>query len=77
MAEADKREVGGVDVLYDGVGIAGSRAAPDTPPDEWDRVLDLNLKGMFLASRWIVAPMVEQGTGGCITSSPRLAPPAG
>jgi NAD(P)-dependent dehydrogenase (short-subunit alcohol dehydrogenase family) len=67
MAEAAKRELGGVDILYDGVGIAGPRAGPaDTAPDEWDRVMDLNLKGMFLSARSIVPLMVEQGTGGSI-----------
>jgi NAD(P)-dependent dehydrogenase (short-subunit alcohol dehydrogenase family) len=67
MAAAARRELGGVDVLYNGVGIAGPRAAPaNTEPDEWDQVMDLNLKGMFLTARSIVPLMVEQDSGGSI-----------
>jgi NAD(P)-dependent dehydrogenase (short-subunit alcohol dehydrogenase family) len=67
MAAAAQRELGGVDVLYDGVGIAARMSTlAETSEDTWDRLMSVNLKGMFLATRHILPLMVRQGSGGSI-----------
>ncbi|MFI6348157.1 SDR family oxidoreductase [Streptomyces sp. NPDC050560] len=45
-------ERGRVDLLVNCAGLFGvQRPIPDTPPDEWKLILDVNLTGTFLASR--------------------------
>jgi NAD(P)-dependent dehydrogenase (short-subunit alcohol dehydrogenase family) len=66
MVAVAERELGGVDVLYNGVGINVAGDLTDVGVDVWDRVMDVNLKGMFLTSRAVVPLMIRQGTGGSI-----------
>ena len=57
-------ELGGLDILVNNAGIVGN----DTPvanlkEDDWDRVLDINLKGTFLCSRAALRYMIPRKTG--------------
>ena len=54
---------GGVDVLVNNAGIVLARTVPDTTLDEWDRLLDVNLKGVFLCSRAVIPVMRQQSRG--------------
>ena len=58
---------GQIDILVNNSGIGGSeRPVLKTSDEDWDSVLDTNLKGVFLLSRAAVSRMVEQGKGGKI-----------
>ena len=63
--------LGRIDIL---VNNAGARAGRDRvpvielPEAEWDRVLEVNLKGTFLCSRAAARHMVDRGEGGRIIS---------
>jgi NAD(P)-dependent dehydrogenase (short-subunit alcohol dehydrogenase family) len=62
--------LGGIDVLVNNAGITGSRQAArchETPVDEWDRVLAVNVRGPFLCSRAVLPSMVARGSGHIIT----------
>ncbi len=56
-----------VDVLVNAAGAYGQayRSTHETPPDEWDLVLDSNLKGSFLFAKAVLPAMMEQNSG-CI-----------
>ncbi len=54
---------GGVDVLVNNAGIVLARTVPDTTLDEWDRLLDVNLKGVFLCSRAAIPVMRRRHCG--------------
>ena len=59
-------EFGRIDVLFNNAGITGSPAATrchETPIQEWDRVLGVNLRGPFLVSRAVLPVMLDQGAG--------------
>ena len=58
---------GGVDVLVNNAGIVLARTVPDTTLDEWDRLLDVNLKGVFLCSRAVI-PVMRQRRRGVIVN---------
>jgi NAD(P)-dependent dehydrogenase (short-subunit alcohol dehydrogenase family) len=61
---------GEIDVLVNNAGITGApRAARchETPVDEWDRVLAVNVRGPFLCSRAVLPSMVARGSGHIIT----------
>ncbi len=68
---------GRVDILVNNAGgLIGSRPAQyveEVPEEDWDRVVDLNLKGTFLCSRTAAKPMREQGRGSIINIASEAA----
>ena len=50
-AAARQREFGRVDILVNNAGIARRAMALDMTDEEWDAVINVNLKGVFLCSR--------------------------
>jgi len=57
-------DTGGVDILVNNAGIVGSdTAVHDLQVEDWDRVLDINLKGTYLCSRAAVRHMVPKKSG--------------
>ncbi len=54
---------GRVDILINNAGIAVRRQPQDISAAEWDRVLDVNLRSVFLASKAVYPQMKEQGGG--------------
>jgi len=61
---------GGLDILHNNVGIESRKDLLETPEDEWDRVIAVDLKSMFLATRAAVPAMVSRGSGAvvCVSS---------
>ena len=58
---------GGLDVLCNNAGIDGSFAATaDYSPDEFDRILAVNLRGVFLGQRHAIPQMLKRGGGSII-----------
>ena len=45
------KETGPVDILVNNAGIAVRKNAFDITAEEWDRVIDVNVRGLFLCSR--------------------------
>jgi NAD(P)-dependent dehydrogenase (short-subunit alcohol dehydrogenase family) len=69
MAGAARAKLGGVDILYNGVGIVGPqgrRPLAEVSVELWDHVMNVNLKGMFLSARSVLPLMISQKTGGSI-----------
>ncbi len=54
---------GRVDILVNNAGVTVRREPQDLSADEWDHVLDVNLRAAFLASRAVYPPMNAQGGG--------------
>jgi len=60
------REFGRLDVLVDCAGISHSGDFLDLDPAEWDRIIAVNLTGMFHLGQAAARQMVRQGGGGSI-----------
>jgi NAD(P)-dependent dehydrogenase (short-subunit alcohol dehydrogenase family) len=60
---------GGVDILVCCAGIQRYGTVVETPEEVWDDVLDVNLKGIFLASKHAVPEMKKRGGGAVIAIS--------
>ena len=68
VAEAMRRH-GRIDVLHNNVGYAGMGGPVELAEAEWDRILDLNLKGVFLACKHVLPVMLAQGRGAIVNIS--------
>lgn len=68
VADAVQR-FGGVDVLACCAGIQRYGTVVDTPVDVWNDVMDVNLKGIFLASKYAIPQMKKRGGGAIVAIS--------
>jgi NAD(P)-dependent dehydrogenase (short-subunit alcohol dehydrogenase family) len=57
---------GRLDAVVNAAGVAGGGPVHLLAAEEWDRVVDVNLKGTFLVAKHAAAAMVTQGSGSII-----------
>jgi SDR family mycofactocin-dependent oxidoreductase len=62
-------EFGRIDVLFNNAGICGYGLAHELTEDAWDAMLDINLKGSWLAARRVIPQMISQRSGVIINNS--------
>lgn len=72
MAARCAEAFGRIDVLHNNVGVGSLGGPVELAEAEWDRVLDTNLKAMFLTCKHVLPQMVRQG-GGAIVNVSSLA----
>jgi NAD(P)-dependent dehydrogenase (short-subunit alcohol dehydrogenase family) len=72
MIDSTVTALGGLDILVNNAGIAATPAFPDAEPDEWMRVIDVNLRGPMLGTHYAIRAMRERG-GGAIVNIASLA----
>lgn len=66
MIEATLAAFGRIDILINNAGVTHAAEFLDLHEDDFDRVLRINLKSMFLCSQAAARDMVTRGEGGCI-----------
>jgi NAD(P)-dependent dehydrogenase (short-subunit alcohol dehydrogenase family) len=59
-------EHGRIDVLVNAAGVSTYGMAHEVEAEEWDRVLDINLKGSYLVAKHVLPPMMSQRSGSII-----------
>jgi NAD(P)-dependent dehydrogenase (short-subunit alcohol dehydrogenase family) len=62
-------EFGRIDVLFNNAGICAYGMAHELSEDEWDAMLDINLKGAWMVARRVIPVMIGQGSGVIINNS--------
>jgi NAD(P)-dependent dehydrogenase (short-subunit alcohol dehydrogenase family) len=60
------RQLGGLDILVNNAGTAVRKTSFDITAEDWDKVLDLNLRGLFLCSRVAARTMKARGGGAIV-----------
>jgi 3-oxoacyl-[acyl-carrier protein] reductase len=68
LIDTAERFLGGIDVLVNNAGIAWQEPFLEIPLESWDKVLDINLRGMFVVAQKVAARMVARGRGGAIVN---------
>ena len=64
MVDQVESELGAIDLLVNNAGIAGSEStAWEADPDEWWRVFEVNVRGVYLCCRAVIPGMIERGRG--------------
>ncbi len=68
MVNTVLERLGQIDILVNNAGIVGTEApVRDLSEADWDRVLNTNLKGVFLCSRAVIGHMVERCRGAIVS----------
>ena len=65
VANAAAERFGRIDILFNNAGVSCVGTLHETPEKEWDRVMAINLKGIYLACKYVVPIMIKQNAG-CI-----------
>ena len=76
MAQETLKQFGRIDILVNNAAMVyGITRKPFTeiPPDEWDKLMAVNLKGAFLSSRAVFPQMKKQGKGKIINITSETA----
>jgi NAD(P)-dependent dehydrogenase (short-subunit alcohol dehydrogenase family) len=68
MYRATAERYGAIDVLYNNAGIMPAEDASvlETEPEAWDRVQDVNTKGVYLCCKYGIPHLLERGGGSVI-----------
>lgn len=66
--DAIVEKYGHIDILHNNAGVTVRKTLPDLSEEEWDFVLDVGLKGLFLFSKYVIPVMKANGGGSIINT---------
>lgn len=69
LVEHTVEELGGLDVMVNNAGVGVAATAPQTEEAEWDRLMEVNLKGTFLGMKYAIPAIRDSGGGSVINMS--------
>jgi len=73
MADRVLQRLRRIDVLFNNAGIPGVGDVLETEPDLFDRVMRVNVRGVYLMSRAVIPQMIKQRSGSIINMSSGIA----
>ena len=65
LMERTLAEVGPIDILVNNAGAVARLPVHELPVADWDHVINVNLRGVFLCTKYVLPSMLERGSG-CI-----------
>ncbi|MDT4945315.1 MAG: hypothetical protein QOH14_2048 [Pseudonocardiales bacterium] len=69
LVERTVAQYGRIDVLYANAGVGGVGTAVDTDEAEWNRVISINLTGLWLTCKYVLPHMVAAGSGSIVNQA--------
>ncbi|HZG57982.1 glucose 1-dehydrogenase [Paenibacillus sp.] len=73
MVDAVVAQFGRIDVLFNNAGVSGVGMLHEVEPEAWDRVMTINIRGVFLPSKYVLPYMMERRSGSIINMSSCIA----
>lgn len=74
LVQKTVEKFGCLDVGFNNAGIEGNwLPITEQPEEDWDRVIDINLKGTWLCLKYEIQQMLKQGGGGAIVNMASVA----
>lgn len=73
LVDAAAEALGGLDILVNNAGITRDNLLMRLSEDDWDAVIDTNLKGAFLCTKAAIRPMLRQRSGRIVNMSSVVA----
>lgn len=74
LVQKTVQKFGRLDVAFNNAGIEGSMTPiAEQSEDDWDRTIDINLKGIWLCLKYEIQQMLKQGGGGAIVNMASVA----
>lgn len=67
--ELGVKEFGGIDILFSNAGIAAYGKSYELEEEQWDAMIEINLKGGWLVSKYVIPHMIEKKSGVIIYNS--------
>ncbi|MDQ0217715.1 3-oxoacyl-ACP reductase FabG [Peribacillus cavernae] len=72
MVDKTIERYGRIDILVNNAGIITESLVHDMPVEMWDQMIDIDLKSVFLMTKYAVPHMIEQKSGRIISTSSQL-----
>lgn len=73
MVQTALTEFGRIDILFNNAGISGVGRLHEIEPEDWDKIMSVNVKGVYLPSKYVVTHMMERKSGVIINMSSCIA----
>jgi 3-oxoacyl-[acyl-carrier protein] reductase len=73
LVESSVEVLGGIDILVNNAGIAGTNNVEDIAIEEWDRMIAVHLRSVFLVTRLVLPMMYRQNNGKIVNTASQLA----
>lgn len=73
MVESVISRFGRIDVLFNNAGVSGVGMLHEVEPDVWDRVMTVNVRGVYLPCKYTLPYMMERRSGSIINMSSCIA----
>jgi NAD(P)-dependent dehydrogenase (short-subunit alcohol dehydrogenase family) len=73
MMVATERAFGRITFIHQNAAVQVEKLLHETTPEEWDRVLSVNLKSMYLGARAVIPRMMRSGGGSIVNSASILS----
>jgi NAD(P)-dependent dehydrogenase (short-subunit alcohol dehydrogenase family) len=59
-------QLGALHILVNNAGVTSGSPFEDLPQEDWERVLSVNLTGLFTCSKWTARHFIKSGSGGSV-----------
>ncbi|PAV31201.1 short-chain dehydrogenase [Virgibacillus profundi] len=73
MTEEAITAFGKIDVLFNNAGVSGVGVLHETELEDWNKVMNVNINGVFLVSKYVIPHMIKQQSGSIINMSSCIA----
>jgi NAD(P)-dependent dehydrogenase (short-subunit alcohol dehydrogenase family) len=74
LVQKTVEKFGRIDLLFNNAGVEGQwKPITEQTEEDWNSVIDINLKGTWLCLKFVIQHMLKQGTGGAIVNMSSVA----